>query len=389
MSLAERITELVERYYPHIRDIRRQIHMYPELKHQEHKTAALVAEELDKLGFVVKTNYTDIPSVVAYIDGDREGPVRAFRADMDALPLEEQTDLPYASKNKGIMHACGHDFHTAILVGVGYVLKELKNELKGRVVLVFQPAEEGGFGGKVLAESGFIEDLGIEYIIAGHLFPDIPFGKIGYRYGYMMANSDRFNVYVKGHGGHGARPEKTIDPIAVSCCLVNALYTMRSREVSAFDPVVITVGSIQAGTVGTIIPQESTIRGTLRTLNEETRKRLFKRIKDVSVGVAKSFGAEAEVEIKEGYPAVKNSDFIVDKIKEAGILYLGKENVVEIEHPSMGGEDFAYYLKKIPGAFYRLGVGPSYPLHNPKFAPKEEVIKIGMGLKSFIALNCC
>ncbi len=384
--MIKEIREKIDEIYPHVAEIRRKIHEHPELKLQECETSRIVASELQKAGWQVFPRFADTTAVIALLEGNQAGPTRAFRADMDALPIKEETGLPYSSKVDGVMHACGHDFHTAILVGLAYILSGFRKRLSGNVVLVFQPGEEGGFGGKILTEAGLIEKFGIEYIIGQHLFPNIPLGKIGYKKGVMTANSDSFRIIVEGEGGHGARPEETIDPVAVSSHITLGLYTLLSREVPPMNPTVITVGSIRAGNAGNVIPSEAIMEGTVRTLSEENRKRVLNRLKSIAEGIASTFRAKAHVDIELGYPSVINDPEITDKVIQAGRIFLGEENVIEIEHPSMGGEDFAYYLKKTKGSFYRIGVGPNYPLHSPKFAPDEKALKIGMGINATIAL---
>ncbi len=384
--MIEEIKEKIDEIYPHIVKIRRKIHEHPELKLQEYETSKIVASELQKAGWQVFPHFADTTAVIGLLEGNQPGPTRAFRADMDALPIKEETGLPYSSKVDGVMHACGHDFHTAILVGLAHILSGFRKRLSGNVVLVFQPGEEGGFGGKILTEAGLIEKFGIEYIIGQHLFPNIPLGKIGYKKGVMTANSDSFRIIIEGEGGHGARPEETIDPVAVSSHITLGLYTLLSREIAPMDPTVITVGSIKAGNAGNVIPSEAVMEGTVRTLSEENRNKVLSRLKSVAEGIASTFRAKAHVDIELGYPSVINDPEITNKVIQAGKILLGEKSIVEIKHPSMGGEDFAYYLRKTKGSFYRIGVGPSYPLHNPKFAPDEKALKIGMGINATIAL---
>ncbi len=384
--MIEKLRKDIEELYPHIREVRRKIHKHPELKMEEYKTSKLVTEELRSLGIEVYPDYADTTAVLGRIKGGKPGPVRAFRADMDALPIKEETGLPYASEVDGVMHACGHDIHTASLVGLAHILARNQEELSGEVIFVFQPGEEGGFGGKILTDAGFIEKFGISYIIGQHVYPDVPLGKIGYKVGLMTANSDRFIVKIKGKGSHGARPHQGIDPIAIASHITVAYGTIHSREVDPLDSTVITVGSIHAGTASNVIPDDAIMRGTIRTFGDENREFVTNRVKEVSKGIANTFRAEAEVDIKFGYPSVFNDEEITMKVKEGATLLLGNEGVLELPVPSMGGEDFAYYLKKIPGTFYRLGVGPSEPLHNARFAPSEEVLKVGMGVFAAVAL---
>ncbi len=384
--MIDKIRADIEELYPHIREVRRKIHRHPELKMEEFETAKLVEEELRALGIEVYPHYADTTAVLGRIKGEKPGPVRAFRADMDALPIKEETGLPYASEVDGVMHACGHDIHTASLVGLAHILARNRDILSGEVIFVFQPGEEGGFGGKILTDSGFIEKFGISYIIGQHVYPDVPLGKIGYKVGLMTANSDRFTVKVKGKGAHGARPHQGIDPITIAAHITVGFATIHSREVDPLDSTVITVGSIHSGTASNVIPDDAIMHGTIRTFGDKNREFVAQRVKEVSRGIAKSFRADADVEVNFGYPSVFNDKEITMKVKEAAALLLGEENVVEIPVPSMGGEDFAYYLRKVPGTFYRLGVGPSEPLHNARFAPDEEVLKVGMGVFSAVAL---
>ncbi len=384
--MIDKIREDAEEIFPRIKEIRREIHRHPELRMKEFNTARIVESELRDLGMEVYPGYAGTTGVIARIKGQKEGPVRAFRADMDALPIKEETGLSYTSEVEGVMHACGHDFNTAIVLGLAHVLKKEQANLVGEVVFVFQPGEEGGFGGKILAESGFIEKFGVSYIVAQHLYPDIPLGKIGYRKGLTTANADGFTITVKGKGGHGARPDRTVDPVVIASHIVVSLSSICSREVCPLDPTVITVGSIHAGTAGNIIPDTATMVGTIRTLGEENRKFVAERVQNVVEGIATAFRAETDIQIGFGYPSLANDPHVTEKVKKAGELLLGEENVVEVTEPTMGAEDFAFYLKKIPGSFYRLGVGPCAPLHSARFAPSEEVLKTGIGLNAIIAL---
>ena len=384
--MLDKIRTDIEDIYPHIVEVRRAIHRHPELKMEEYKTSKLITKELTSLDIETYSNYANTTAVIGRIKGKKPGPVRAFRADMDALPIKEDTGLPYASEIDGVMHACGHDIHTASLVGLAHLLARNRELLEGEVIFVFQPGEEGGFGGKILTESGFIERFGISYIIGQHVYPNVPLGKIAYKVGLMTANSDRFTIKVKGRGAHGARPNEGIDPITIASHITVAFGTIHSREVYPLDPTVITVGSIHSGMASNVIPDDAIMKGTIRTFGDKNREFVAKRVEEVAKNIAKTFRAEAEVEVSFGYPSVFNDEAITMKLKEAGERYLGKDNVLELPVPSMGGEDFAYYLKRIPGTFYRLGVGPNMPLHNARFAPDEEVLKVGIGVFGTVAL---
>ncbi len=384
--MLEKIRKGIEYIYPHIVEIRRKFHKHPELKLQEYKTAELVQKELTRAGWKTHPNYANTTAVIGLFEGKKDGPVRAFRADMDALPIKEDTGLQYSSEVEGVMHACGHDFHTSILLGLAYLLNRERDQLAGRVILVFQPGEEGGFGARILTDAGLIKDFGIEYIIGQHLHTDTHLGTVEYRRGIMSANSDRFRITITGQGGHASRPHEAIDPIAIASHIYISLCTIHSRETSPLNPTVITVASINAGTASNVIPDLAVMKGTVRTLGEENRDFTLKRIKDVAEQIARTFRGTADVKISDGYPSVVNDDTITEKVIEAVSLYLGRKNLVEMKQPSMGGEDFSYYLKKVPGSIYRIGVGPSSSLHCSKFAPNEEALKIGMGINSTIAL---
>lgn len=384
--MVNKIKKHIEDIYPHIVEIRRNIHNNPELKLEEYVTSGIVTRELESAGWNVYSGYADTTAVIAVLEGGKRGPIRAFRADMDALPIKEETKLPYSSKIEGIMHACGHDFHTSILIGLAYILKKEQSNLPGKIVLVFQPGEEGGFGGRILTEAGLIDDFKIEYIIGQHLFPEIPIGKIQYRIGVMSANTDNFQIIVTGKGGHAARPNTTIDPIAIAIQIYSSISTIHFRELSALDPCVISVGSFNSGTTSNVIPEKAFMKGTVRSLSTKNREFVLTRIREIAEKTAQMHRGSASIEIHHGYPSVVNNYKTTEKIINAANIYLGDENIIEMKEPSMGGEDFSYYLQKIPGCMYRIGSGDSGLLHSNKFSPDENVLKVGMGINCTTAL---
>ena len=385
VHMVNKIRKHIEDIYPHIVEIRRNIHNHPELKLNEYITSGIILGELESAGWNVYPGYADTTAVIAVLAGGKKGPIRAFRADMDALPIKEETNLPYSSKIEGIMHACGHDFHTSILIGLAYILKKEQSDLPGKIVLVFQPGEEGGFGARILTEAGLIDDFKIEYIIGQHLFPEIPICKIQYRFGVMNANTDSFQIIVTGKGGHAARPNTTIDPIAIAIQIYSSISTVHFRELSALDPCVITVGSFNSGTTSNIIPEKVFMKGTVRSLSTENREFVLTRIREIAENTAQMLRGSASVEIHHGYPSVVNDYKTTEKIIKAANIYLGDGNIIEMKEPSMGGEDFSYYLQKIPGCMYRIGSGDSGPLHSNRFAPDENVLKVGMGINCITA----
>lgn len=378
MALLERVGEISEE----IIGIRRKIHQNPEISFEETETTALVREYLDGLGIENRPN-GDRTGVIGILKGEKPGPVIALRADMDALKLEEATGLPFASQNPGACHACGHDIHTAVLLGTAKILSEYREELCGTVKFLFQPAEEGLGGAKSMIENGALKNPKPDYILACHTWPEMPAGSIGVRKGAMLGASDSFRITVKGKGGHAAHPHKGIDPVVVSAYIITELQTIVSRRVAPVDSAVITVGHLTAGTVNNIIPNEAVMEGTVRTQDPETRKQVAEYIKNLAEGTAKAMGAEAEVDYKFGVGPTLCDSELVDLISEAVTKTLGADRLLQVPVPSMGAEDFAYYLEHVPGALFRLGTYDDTPqshwaLHNPSTLFNEKAIPAGV-----------
>lgn len=360
---------------------RRALHRVPELAHREEKTSGLVAESLKEMGLTVREGVGGT-GVVGLLEGGKPGKVVALRADMDALPIQEETGLSFASTHPGTMHACGHDAHMAMALGAVRILRDLREEVPGRVKVLFQPAEEEGHpgGAAPMIEDGALEDPVPDYVFGFHVWSDLSAGLLGYRAGPAMASTDTFRATVRGHGGHGARPHQAVDPVVVAAHAITALQTVASREVDPLDPFVLTVGKLTAGTVHNVIPREAYLEGTLRTLNPDLRASLQDRLDRILGGVAAAFGAEHELELEEGYPTLMNDPEVTQEAAEA-LRDLFQGRVQEVP-PTMGGEDFSRYLERVPGAFLFLGTrneekGLTAPIHNPRFQVDEDVLPLG------------
>ena len=365
---------------PEIQAWRRDIHEHPELGYQESRTSALVAERLRQFGCDEVVTGLGGTGVVGLIKGRKpggKGDVRTIglRADMDALPIEEATGLPYASKTAGKMHACGHDGHTAMLLGAARYLAETRN-FAGDAVVIFQPAEEGGFGAAAMIKDGLFDRFAIDQVYGMHNGPGIPVGSFAIRPGPIMASTDAVNIHIEGRGGHAARPHLSIDSVMVGAQLITALQSIVSRSVDPLEAAVVSMCEFHAGNARNVIPQTAEIRGTVRTLTPEVHALVGRRVREVVEGVAQITGAKIDLEYEPGYPVVVNhvaqTDFAIGVAKEIA----GSGNVQEMP-PMMGGEDFAFMLEKRPGAFIFCGNGDSAGLHHPAYNFNDEAIVYG------------
>ncbi len=374
-------TVLARRALPAMRAWRTQLHMEPELSLKEEKTREKILSALGELGIPYRT-FDDFPGVVATIGTDRSGPVVALRADMDGLPVTEATGLPFASKFPGRMHACGHDVHMACLLGAAAILSKNPTGVAGPIRLLFQPAEEeGNLGGALpLIERGALEKPTVDYVVGQHVDPSLPLGTVGWRAGPLMAAADFFRITVRGRGGHAATPHQGPDAILIASEIVLGLQALVSRVRDPVDPAVVSVGSFHGGTRHNILPDEVVLEGTVRTLRPSTRDLMERSLKRRTRAIASSLGARVRIVYERGYPALQNHPAATRTVAEALSIELGRKNVVEVDHPLMGAEDFARYLERVPGTFLRLGVGvPDRPasLHSATFAPDERALVIG------------
>lgn len=365
---------------------RRDLHRMPELELQLPKTTAYVKKALDEMGIDYK-ELLEGNAFVGLIRGKEEGKTIALRADMDGLPIGEETGLDFASTN-GAMHACGHDAHTAMLLGAAKILNDNRQLLKGNVKLFFQPGEELPGGALPMIEEGAMENPKVDAVMGlhnGDLHKEIPRGKIGVRYGPMMAAADRFFIKIKGRGSHAAYPEQSVDPITIAAELITALQTIVSRETAAIDPAVLSISKIQGGYNTNIIPGEVELEGTVRTFNPHTRKRIARRIEEMTRGITAAMQADCQVKYEFKYPALINSDSFTDFFVESAKKILPEEDIIRLKEPVMGAEDMAYFLEKAPGTYFFLNNireidGKSYPHHNSKFDLDESLFYKGTAL---------
>jgi len=365
---------------------RRELHQIPEVGLQLPQTSAYVKERLEEMGIEYRDNVGGY-GVVGLIKGSKPGRTIALRADMDGLAIKEETGLSFASTN-GNMHACGHDAHTAMLLGAAKILNENKASLKGNIKLIFQPAEEGPGGAKPMIEDGALENPKVDAVIGlhiGRVVDGLSSGKIGVCYGKLMACLDRFHIKIKGKGCHGAYPEQGVDPVAITGQVITALQNIVSREVKATDPAVLTIGKVHGGRAYNIIPDFVELEGTVRATDKEVRERIARRIEEVIENITKGMRGEYEYEYTFGYPPLVNDeDFTLDFVNSAKKI-ISEDDIIEIKVPVMGGEDMAYFLEEVPGTFFFLSSikeidGIVYPHHNSKFDLDEEVFWLGTAL---------
>lgn len=376
--MLDQLFNRLEEIYPELVTFRRDLHMYPELSFEEVETPAKIANYLKELGLEVKTGVGG-RGVVGLLKGGKPGKTVALRADFDALPIQDQKDVPYKSRVPGVMHACGHDIHTAGLLGVAKVLSEHREELAGNVVFIHQFAEELAPGGaKPMIEDGCLE--GVDVIYGAHVWASMPVGVVGVKDGFTMAASDAFDVEIQGKGGHGATPHVTVDPVVAGSQLVLNLQQIVSRKVDPLKPAVVTVGSFHSGQAFNVIPDTAKITGTVRTFNEDVRDLIEKEIGKTVQATCDQAGATATYSYRRGYPALWNDPRETDRLEQVAQAVVGEENVKRMQS-IMGGEDFAYYLQERPGTFFFVGGGNSdidavFPHHHPKFDVDEKAMLI-------------
>lgn len=390
--LKEKIKSLAKAYKEEVIQTRRHLHANPELSFKEYKTAAFVKERLLEIGITKIESKADT-GWAALIEGRNPGKnTLALRADMDALPIIEANDVSYKSQNPGVMHACGHDAHTASLLGAAKILNEIKDQFEGTIKLIFQPGEEVAPGGaSLMIRDKVLENPTPSGIIGQHVMPFIPVGKVGFRPGIYMASADELYITVKGKGGHAAMPETLIDPVLIASHMIVALQQVVSRAASPKIPSVLSFGRVEALGATNVIPNEVKIQGTFRTLDEPWRAKAHEKMLQIAHGIVEGMGGELDFEIRKGYPFLKNEPEMTARAKHAAQDYLGEENVLDLDI-WMAAEDFAFYSQIVDGCFYRLGTrneakGIISGVHTPTFDIDEDALEIGAGLMAWLAVS--
>jgi amidohydrolase len=391
-QLQEKIKLLAKEQSAQVIAHRQHLHSNPELSFEEFKTAQYVAQELRAIGLTPQEGFAGT-GVVAIIEGrNPESRIVGLRADMDALPIHEANDVPYKSKFPGIMHACGHDVHTSSLLGTARILNQLKDEFDGTVKLVFQPAEEKAPGGaSLMIKDGVLENPRPASMVGQHVAPNIPVGKIGFREGMYMASTDELYLTVNGKGGHAAAPHQLVDPVLMASHIIVALQQIISRNRNPANPAVLSFGRFSADGVTNVIPDEVTIQGTWRCMDEVWREEGLNKMRKLAEGIAESMGGSCIFEIVKGYPFLKNHPELTRRVRTAATQYMGAENIVDLDL-WMAGEDFAFYSQVVDSCFYRLGTrnearGIISGVHTPTFDIDESALEISTGLMSWLAIS--
>lgn len=386
--IAEKIKALAKQYAPEFIDIRHHLHAHPELSYQEYETSKFVQDKLFELGIPFDIKATT--GVIGLIKGrNPNSRVIALRADMDALPIQEENEVPYKSTHDGVMHACGHDVHTTCLLGAAKILNELRNEWEGTIKLIFQPGEEKNPGGaSLLIKEGVLDNPAPACIFGLHVHPGLAVGKMSFRAGKVMASADELYITIKGKGGHAASPHLCIDPILIASHLIIALQQVVSRNNDPHNPTVLSITSFKGGETTNVIPNEVKLKGTFRAMDETWRFKAHELIRKMATDLVHSMGGETDLLIDVGYPSVYNNEALNEIAKEKATAFIGEANVEETEK-RMGAEDFGYYSQQIPGCFFRLGVmnkekGITAGVHTPTFNIDESAIEIGMGMMAWL-----
>lgn len=391
MSLLETIRHLSRSQAPDVVRWRRHLHAHPELSFQEIKTAKFVADTLREIGLTPQEGIAGT-GVIAVIEGKNPSRrVIALRADMDALPIQEANEVPYKSQHPGVMHACGHDVHTTSLLGTARILFQVRDQFEGTVKLIFQPGEEKNPGGaSLMIRDGALKNPSPQSILGQHVMPLLPAGTIGFREGMYMASSDEIYLKVIGKGGHAGAPELLVDPVVIASHIIVALQQIISRQANPRQATVLSFGKVLAAGATNIVPNEVTLAGTFRALNETWRAEGLQKIETMAKGIAESMGGRCEVTISRGYPYLENNIELTRRIRAAAVNYVGQENVVDLDI-TLGSEDFAFYSHEIPASFYRLGTrnearGITSYVHTPTFDIDEDALSLGPGLMAWLAV---
>jgi amidohydrolase len=386
------IQKLAKEVAPNVQNWRHHIHANPELSFEEFETARFVSDRLTEFGIEHQHGVAGT-GVVGIIKGrNPDSRILALRGDMDALPILEQNEVSYKSTKPGIMHACGHDVHTSSLLGASWILQQVKDQFEGTIKLIFQPGEEKVPGGaSLLIKEGVLQNPAPQSIVGQHVMPFLPVGKVGFREGLYMASADEIYLTIHGKGGHGAMPNLAIDVVAISAQVITALQQVVSRSADPKIPSVLSFGTVMAKGATNILPNSIYLEGTFRTMDEDWRAKAHQKIRQIVEGICESFGAKADLEIRKGYPFLKNDPVLTRKMKKCAQDYLGAENVVDLDI-WMAAEDFSYYTQEMPGCFYRLGTrneekGIVSGVHTPTFDIDEDALEIGCGLMAWLAIS--
>ncbi|MBL7742721.1 MAG: amidohydrolase [Chitinophagaceae bacterium] len=386
--MLQKIKTLAAKYAPEFIEIRHHLHAHPELSYQEFETSGFVQAKLKEYGIPFEIKATT--GVIGLIEGKNpDKRIVALRADMDALPIKEENDIIYKSKNEGVMHACGHDVHTTCLLGAARILNELKNEWEGTVKLIFQPGEEKNPGGaSLLIKEGVLNNPDPSCIFGLHVHPGLSIGKMSFRPGKVMASADELYITIKGKGGHAASPHLCVDPILIASHLIISLQQIVSRNNNPHNPTVLSITSFQGGTTTNVIPNEVKLKGTFRAMDEEWRFKAHSLIRKMATDLVQSMGGEIDLLIDIGYPSVYNNEVLNEIARKKAEDFIGETNVEETE-ARMGAEDFGYYSQEIPGCFFRLGVmnekkGITSGVHTPTFNIDENAIETGIGMMAWL-----
>lgn len=389
LDLKQLIIQKSESLFEKVKGYREYIHANPELSYEEHETMTFVSSKLKALGInhEVGVGKTGVVAIIRGEHHSKDEPAIGLRADLDALPIHEETNLPFSSKKDGIMHACGHDVHTAILLGSAEIINKYRNELKSPVKLIFQPGEEKNPGGATyMISDGVLENPTVKKLHALHVFPDMEVGKVGFKEGIYMASCDEIYITINGKGGHGATPHQCVDPIVIGANIITSMQTIVSRKCDPKIPCVLSFGHFEALGATNVIPSNAYMKGTFRTMNEEWRAEALILIKSTAEDIAKSFGGSVDVTISKGYPFLENDPQVTSEVRKRAIEMLGEDKVEELPI-RLTAEDFSYYSQIAPVCFFRLGVrneskGITYGVHHPKFNIDDESLKIGMQMMS-------
>ncbi len=380
--MKDKLESVLNNIEPKMVEIRRKIHRYPELAFQETKTAALVSSVLEEWKIEHETGIAKT-GITALVGEKNEGPVVGLRADMDALPIQEKNDHEYSSRIENCMHACGHDGHVAMALGTAMLAKELENFLPGSIKFIFQPAEEGPGGAKPMIDAGVLEEPDVDYMLALHIWSNEKAGCIGVKSGSSFAAIDEFDLEVRGKSSHGASPHEGKDAVVISSEIIQSLQNIVSRSIDPVDPAVITVGKIKGGDRRNVISGRVKMEGTVRSLDREIREELEKRIKEVVSGICQAHNVDYKLDYRNLYPPLNNDEKVTEVVNNQAKQIAGEDNVVEVSEPTMGGEDFAYFLAEKPGTMFWLGgrneeKNIDAPHHNPRFDFDEAIMPLGV-----------